>query len=93
MWPEIPVDFQDCDPQGRVRLNSIDTLEHIKQLGITLEEGLRVIIYSQGIELEGVVQYSEEGIWVCRILMEEFRVWNGGAWESILVDILLRYYA
>jgi hypothetical protein len=58
--PRIWVDFQNCDSMGRVRLNTVGTLQDLDQLGVVLRDGLKVSLYCLELETEGVVVYSEE---------------------------------
>ena len=61
----IFVDFHNCDPHGRVRLNTVGTLQDLNRLGFVLREGAEVLLYSYEVETEGIVTYSaEEGLWV-----------------------------
>ena len=53
-------DFHNADPKGRVRLNCAGTIEDIKRQGIVLQAGQSLIIYSEELEVEGIVHYSEE---------------------------------
>ena len=53
-------DFHNADVKGRVRLNCAGTIADIERQGIALREGLSLSIYSEKLEVEGVVHYSEE---------------------------------
>jgi hypothetical protein len=53
-------DFHNAGVKGRMRLNCAGTIENIKHQGIVLQDGQSLIIYSEELEVEGVVQYSEE---------------------------------
>lgn len=53
-------DFHNADVKGRVRLSCVGTTADIKRQGIVLQEGQSLIIYSEELEVEGVVHYSEE---------------------------------
>lgn len=53
-------DFHNADTKGRVRLNCVGTIADLKRHGIMLQEGQSLIIYSEELEIEGVVHYSEE---------------------------------
>jgi len=61
-------DFHNADAQGRLRLNCIGTVEDLAHQHIELQDGLHLILYSEELEVEGVVQYStEENLWVAVI--------------------------
>ena len=61
-------DFHNADAQGRLRLNCIGTVEDLAHQHIVLQDGLDLILYSEELEVEGVVQYStEENLWVAVI--------------------------
>ncbi|MDE0401585.1 MAG: hypothetical protein OXL96_27640 [Candidatus Poribacteria bacterium] len=53
-------DFHNADVKGRVRLSCVGTIEDLKRHGIVLQEGQSLIIYSEELEVEGIVHYSEE---------------------------------
>jgi hypothetical protein len=64
----IFADFHNADPQGRVRLNCIGTIEDLGRLGVQLVDGLRVTIHDEELEADGEVIYSsDENIWVAKI--------------------------
>jgi len=58
--PRIFADFHNADVKGRVRLNCTGTIEDLERHGIVLREGQSLIIYSEELEVESVVHYSEE---------------------------------
>ncbi len=61
-------DFHNADPKGRVRLNCVGTIADLKRHGIMLQEGQSLIIYSEELEVDGVVHYSEEEtLWTAMI--------------------------
>ena len=61
-------DFHNADAQGRLRLNCIGTVEDLAQQHIVLQDGLKLMLYSEDLEVEGVVCYStEENLWVAAI--------------------------
>ncbi len=63
--PRVFADFHNADEQGRVRLNCIGTVEDLARQRVTLKDGLRLTIYSEELEVEGTIQFSdEENIWV-----------------------------
>ncbi|MCW5312658.1 hypothetical protein GTQ43_01960 [Nostoc sp. KVJ3] len=66
--PRIFVDFHNADNQGRLRLNCIGTVEDLACHNIELQDGKLLTLYSEDLEVEGVVQYSiEEKLWVAAI--------------------------
>jgi hypothetical protein len=68
------VDFHNSDKQGRIRLNTVGTLEDLNRLGIVLREGIQIIVCCLESEAEGVVTYSrEEGLWVAAINWNDIR--------------------
>jgi hypothetical protein len=61
-------DFHNADAQGRLRLNSIGTLEDLARHMIVLQDGLPLTLYSEELEVDGVVRYStDEKVWVAAI--------------------------
>lgn len=75
--PKIYADFHNCDSQGRVRLNSVGTLEDLACQQVQLREGLAVSLYADDanefgqpdeLRVEGTVAYSkDESCWVAVI--------------------------
>ena len=53
-------DFHNADAKGRVRLNCAGTEADIKRQKIVMQDGQLLIIYSEELEVAGVVHYSEE---------------------------------
>jgi type II secretory pathway component PulK len=65
---KVFVDFHNADTQGRLRLNCIGTVEDLGRQQIVLREGLPLTLYSEELEVKGVVQYSpDEHVWVAVI--------------------------
>ena len=61
-------DFHNADVQGRLRLNCIGTVEDLAHQNIELQDGQLLTLYSEELEVEGIVQYSpEENVWVAAI--------------------------
>ncbi len=58
--PRIFADFHNADPKGRVRLSCAGTVADLERQGIVLQAGQSLIIYSEELEVEGIVHYSEE---------------------------------
>lgn len=66
--PKVFVDFHNADVQGRLRLNCIGTTEDLARQNIELQDGQLLTLYSEELEVGGVVQYSsEENLWVAAI--------------------------
>jgi hypothetical protein len=66
--PVIFADFNNADALGRVRLNTVGTVEDLGRLGLQLADGLRVTLHDDDLQADGVVTYSaEEHIWVAKI--------------------------
>ncbi len=75
--PKVYADFHNADPQGRLRLNCIGTLEDLAQQQVELREGLMLSLYSDDLDdkgqldellVDGVVSFSEEEhCWVAAI--------------------------
>jgi len=62
--PRVFADFHNADVQGRLRLNCIGTVEDLAQQQIVLRDGTYLTLYSEELEVEGVVQYStDENVW------------------------------
>jgi len=67
-YPKIYADFHNADVKGRLRLNCIGTIQDLSRLHIELWDGQPLTLYSEELEVEGVVQYSEEErLWVALI--------------------------
>lgn len=66
--PRIFADFHNADTEGRLRLNCIGTIEDLSRQQTELHNGQLLTLYSEDLEVDGVVQYSEvEKIWVAMI--------------------------
>jgi hypothetical protein len=66
--PKVFADFHNADIQGRLRLNCIGTIEDLASQNIELQDGQLLTLYSEDLEVDGVVQYStEENLWVAAI--------------------------
>ena len=65
---KVFADFHNADAKGRLHLNCIGTVEDLAQQQIVLRDGLSLTLYSEELEVEGVVQYStDENVWVAVI--------------------------
>jgi hypothetical protein len=72
--PKVFADFHNSDQHGRVRLNTVGTLEDLRRLGIVLQEGTPLLLSCLEVEAEGTATYStEEERWVARIDWENIR--------------------
>ena len=66
--PSIEVDFNNCDREGRVRLNTIGAIRSLNESQVTLRNGLEVELTSGDFfPIKGIVEYSDsERIWVAQ---------------------------
>ena len=72
--PRVFADFHNADVKGRVRLNCTGTEEDLTCQKISLQEGQSLILYSEDLEVDGVVRYSEkENLWVAVIDWDAIR--------------------
>jgi hypothetical protein len=71
----IEVDFNNCDQQGRVRLNTVGAIRSLNASQVTLRNGLDVELTSGDFfPITGIVEYSEsERIWVARFELNDLR--------------------
>lgn len=68
------VDFHNADAQGRLRLNCIGTIEDLSAQKIELQSGQKLTLYSEDLEVDGIVEYSDlEHLWVVIINWDEIR--------------------
>lgn len=66
--PRVFADFHNADAQGRLRLNCAGTIADLAKQKIQLQHDLHLTLYSEELEIDGVVQYSiEEHLWVAAI--------------------------
>ena len=73
-YPRIFADFHNADNAGQLRLNCIGTIEDLARQQIKLQIGQLLTLYSEELEVDGVVQYSQsEKIWVARIDWDQIR--------------------
>lgn len=71
---KIFADFHNADEQGRIRLNSVGTISDLSRHNIKLQEGQLLTLYSEDLEADGEVQYSEEeNLWVAVIDWNQIR--------------------
>lgn len=72
--PRIFADFHNADPQRRLRLNCVGTIEDLSRKQTELQNGQLLTLYSEDLEVDGVVQYSEtEKLWVAVIDWNQIR--------------------
>jgi hypothetical protein len=72
--PRVFADFHNADTQGRLRLNCIGTVEDLARQQISLQDGQSLVLYSEDLEVDGVVRYSEEeNLWVAVIDWDAIR--------------------
>ena len=72
--PRVFADFHNSDPQGRLRLNCTGTIEDLARQKIWLQNDRQLTLYSEELEVDGVVQYStEENLWVAVIDWNQIR--------------------
>ena len=73
-YPRIFADFHNADEQGRLRLNCVGTIEDLSRQNIKLQDGQLLALYGEELEVDGVVQYSEEeSLWVAVIDWKQIR--------------------
>lgn len=66
--PRVFADFHNADAKGRLRLNCAGTVEDLTCQKIVLKEGQSLILYSEDLEVDGIVRYSQkENLWVAVI--------------------------
>jgi hypothetical protein len=72
--PKVFVDFHNADTHDRLRMNCIGTIEDIAQQQIVLRDGVCLTLYSEELEVEGVVEYStDEHLWVAAIDLQAIK--------------------
>jgi hypothetical protein len=73
-YPKVFADFQNADEQVRLRLNCIGTIKDLSRQGTQLIPGEKLLIYSEELEADAVIECSEqEKIWVAEIDWEQIR--------------------
>ena len=64
----IWADFHNADTRGRVRLNTVGSIESLAEAGVRLVDGLGIVLHDDELEADGIVAYStEENLWVATI--------------------------
>ena len=72
--PRVFADLHNADTKGRLRLNCVGTAEDLTRQQISLREGQALVLYSEDLEVDGVVEYSkEENLWVAVIDWDAIR--------------------
>jgi hypothetical protein len=70
--PIIYADFNNCDQQGRVRLNTVGSLRDLASTRVRLEDGVPLHITDNELEVNGTAEFSkEENIWTARFNWDE----------------------
>lgn len=73
-YPRIFADFHNADQQSRLRLNCIGTTEDLTRQNVELQNGQSLTLYSEELEVDGIVEYSEEeSLWVAVIDWNQIR--------------------
>lgn len=66
--PRLYADFINIDDERRVRLNCQGTKVDLEKQHCSLIEGMKVVLYDEDVEAEGVVEFSpKEKIWVATV--------------------------
>lgn len=72
--PRVFADFHNADQKGRLRLNCVGAVEDLARQKIALRDGQSLVLYSEELEVDGVIQYSdEENLWVAVIDWDAIR--------------------
>jgi hypothetical protein len=75
LMPSIEVDFNNCDREGTVRLNTIGAIQSLNDSQVTLRNGLEAELTSGDFfPTKGIVEYSDfEHLWVARFDVNDLR--------------------
>ena len=72
--PRVFADLHNADAKGRLRLNCAGIAEDLTRQQVSLREGQSLVLYSEDLEVDGVVEYSkEENLWVAVIDWDAIR--------------------
>ncbi len=73
--PSIDVDFNNCDQEGRVRLNTIGATRSLNESEVALRNGLEVeLTAGDFFPVKGIIEYSDsEHTWVARFDINDLR--------------------
>ena len=64
----VYADFNNMDSAGRIRLNTVGTIEDVQKLSLRLVEGMSLVVSDSEIKASGKVEFSsEENIWVLNL--------------------------
>jgi hypothetical protein len=63
MVNRVYADFNNCDAEGRVRLNTTGSLEDLQNMELAPFDGMIVTIYCDDLEATGVVRTLTDGCW------------------------------
>lgn len=56
----IQVDFNNCDREGRVRLNTVGAIQSLNESRMVLEKGLEVELETyEFLPVRGILEYSD----------------------------------
>lgn len=66
--PNIVVDFNNADSLGRVRLNTVGSVDSLARSGLRLTPGLSVVVTDGDLSADGVVERDAVEGWVVRIV-------------------------
>jgi hypothetical protein len=67
----IYADFQNTDPRGRIRLNTVGSQLDLEGEELELRDGLELVVYSEDLEAHGVARVLDEGGWGVEINWSE----------------------
>ena len=73
--PSIEVDFNNCDREGRVRLNTIGAIRSLNESQVTLRNGFEVeLTCGDFYPILGIVEHSDsEHVWVAAFDLNDLR--------------------
>lgn len=71
----IDADFNNMDPEGFLRLNTIGTMSDLSEASIVLENGIRLIVSDGDLVAEIAVRPpGSEGIWRGQVMLGPFDI-------------------
>ncbi|MFZ2959788.1 MAG: hypothetical protein WA705_23145 [Candidatus Ozemobacteraceae bacterium] len=62
-------DFNSRDEEDRIRLNTVGSLEDLDKYPKQIRGGLRIIVFDDDFEVDGILEFSE-GIWKAKLLLD-----------------------
>lgn len=71
MVARIYADFQNADPHGRIRLNTVGSQLDLEGEQVELRDGMELVLYSEDLEARGVARVLDEGGWGVEINWSE----------------------